>query len=30
MDNRELKEIRKAFNNKVWKSGIVIPEKREL
>ncbi|MDD2935220.1 MAG: lipid II flippase MurJ [Candidatus Pacebacteria bacterium] len=30
MDNRELKEARKAFNKRVWKSGIVIPEKREL
>lgn len=30
MENRELNEARNAFNRKVWKSGIIIPEKREL
>ncbi len=30
MKNSELKEIRKAFNRRVWKSRAILPEKREL
>lgn len=30
LKNNELKEIRNALNKRIWKSGVVIPEKREL
>ncbi|MBU4480455.1 hypothetical protein KKG48_03385, partial [Patescibacteria group bacterium] len=30
LKNRELFEIRKALNRKIWKTGVIIPEKREL
>jgi len=30
LKNNELKEIRKSLNMRIWKSGVIIPEKREL
>ncbi|MFC1623512.1 murein biosynthesis integral membrane protein MurJ [Patescibacteria group bacterium] len=30
LKNGEIKEIRNALNRRIWKSGVVIPEKREL
>ncbi len=30
MNNNELKEIRGALNRRIWKSGAILPEKREL
>ncbi len=30
LKNKELQEIRSALNKKIWKSGVVIPESRQL
>jgi len=30
LKNKELQEIRRSLNKKIWKSGVILPEKREL
>lgn len=30
LDNKEIKEIRSSLNKRIWKTRVIIPEKREL